>query len=584
MMLSPPISMRLLSAIFLLTAHTVSAAVIEHGPIVHWNQDPGKACRIVWLDRAGSSAIEGKWSRGPAGFGYGDGDDATQFSNMRGRFTSIAIRRAVGIPAGLPPDAALFLRVNYDDGFIAWLGGKEIARRNITQGDGPLRAANSHEAGKWEEIPLGKLTDHPKLAGAVLALRGFNNEIKSSDFTLHAELVAKAANREWPIIARGATWEYLANAEPENGWWNLTKIKPTAAGSASGESMQVRYRVKGDSIWKTETVHSQPFANSQHRVMQAELKGLPYGKDIEFEAIDINNASSGTYAFRMPPVSGPIRFVTGGDLYHKRKPMDQMNQVAGKQDPLFALIGGDLAYADDDSLERWFEYIDSWTANARTPDGRLIPKIVAIGNHEIKGHGFHPTDAPGPEAATMFYSIFTFPEGKNATHVVDIGSSLSLIQLDSGHTKNIADQNIWLERTLGARRGVSQIFVTYHRPAWGCGAKDDSMDIRRNWCPRFEHHRVSAVFESDHHVFSRSHPLLNGKIDPENGIPYLGSGAWSVAVRKVDPRDLKKRPWIASAAAVNHLYLIESQPGSYTATAIDIDGKAFDRFPRTWKR
>ena len=145
----------------------------------------------------------------------------------------------------------------------------------------------------------------------------------------------------------------------------------------------------------------------------------------------------------MPPaIGGPVRFVTGGDLYHKS---DRMDRRAGSEDPLFALIGGDLAYANDVSLDGWFDYVDSWAANARTPDGRLLPKVVVIGNHETIGAGYHPNDAPGPEAARMFYSIFKYPDANMATHAVDFGSGLSLVILDSEYTRNISAQNEWLD-------------------------------------------------------------------------------------------------------------------------------------------
>lgn len=576
--------MRLTLCLLLPFAHNLMGAVIDHGPIVHWNQDPGKSCQIVWLERSEQEGIEGRWSQGAGGFGYGDADDATTLSKMKGRYQSMAIRNTVQIPAGIPANASLVLRVDYDDGFIAWIDGQEIARRNLRGAAGDLRAAQSHEAGTWEEIPLGKLVDRPKLAGSRLALRGFNNEIGSSDFTLHPELLARSGNREWQLVAQGQSWEYLANAEPEQGWQQRELAQPANPVSPTPSGLRLRHRPKGTTLWKTVTVSRQPFAKSRHGVLRATIQGLPYGKDIEFQVIDSSEKTSPAYSFRMPATTGPIRFVTGGDLYHKRQPMDEMNRVAGKLDPLFALIGGDLAYANDSSLDRWFDYIDSWAAHARTPDGRLVPKVVAIGNHEIKDHGFHPTDAPGPEAASMFYSIFKFPGDGSATHAVDVGDRLSLVMLDSGHTRNIAAQNDWLKSTLAARRSVPNLFVAYHRPAWGCGAKDDSKDIQQNWCPIFENQRVSAVFEYDHHVFCRSHPLTKGKIDPENGIPYLGSGAWSVAVRKIDPKQLKKRPWVAASGAVNHLYLVETEPSGYTATAIDIKGKPFDRFHRVWKR
>jgi hypothetical protein len=287
----------------------------------------------------------------------------------------------------------------------------------------------------------------------------------------------------------------------------------------------------------------------------------------------------------MPPANrSDMRFVTGGDLYHSRGPMDRMNRRAGLEDPLFALVGGDLAYANDIKMDRWFDYIDSWAANARTPDGRLLPKVVAIGNHEIKGAGYHPNDAPGPEAASMFYGIFQFPGNNHATHCVDFGDWISFVMLDSGHTKNIAAQNPWLEQALVSRNRVPHLFVCYHRPAWGIGAKPDAVEIQREWCPLFERHRVTAVFENDHHVFSRSHPIKAGAIDHENGIPYLGSGSWSVGVRPVDPKEVKKRPWIAASGSYNHIYVVDTTAGGYTAVAKDIEGREVDRSERQWRR
>jgi hypothetical protein len=578
--------MRVPLFLWLSVSAVFSAAVVEHGPLVHWNQDPSKSCQIVWLERNGRVGEEGKWALGPAGFGYGDGDDATVFGRMKDRFLSVAIRTVVKPPADVPPNAVLVLRVNYDDGFIAWLGGREIARRNVSEKDGGTRAAGTHDAAGFENIPLGKMARFLTESGAVLALQGFNNNLKSSDFSLHATLVAKSGAKEWPLVTMGQAWEYLANAEPAEGWRTTTAgLVPESGGGLSTKTFDLRYRATGAVEWLNSPVTTQPFAGSSDQVLHSELKGLPAGKDIEFQIHEKAVGDSEIFRFRMPPqVSRPVRFVTGGDLYHSRGTMDRMNRRAGEEDPLFALIGGDLAYANDVAIERWFDYVDSWTANARTPDGRLLPKIVAIGNHETLGAGYHPNDAPGPEAARMFYSIFKFPEGKNATHTVDFGSWLSFVMLDSGHTKTIASQNAWLEGALQARRDVPNLFVAYHRPAWGSGVKEDSVEIQRDWCPLIERHRVTAVFEYDHHVFCRSHPIKGGVIDETNGIPYLGSGAWSVAVRPVDAKKLKKRPWVAASGAFNHIYLIETRDHGYTATAMDIDGKVIDRSERKWNR
>jgi acid phosphatase type 7 len=584
--LPPRIGSALMKTLFcysLLLLAPLRSALVEYGPIVHWNQDPTKSCRIVWIERADQVGEEGKWAIGPAGFGYGDDDDTTIFGKMQDRFSSLAIRREVKLPPDTDPNAELVLRVTYDDGFIAWLDGREIARRNVVSKDGKTRAEKSHEAGRWEEILVGKAHRFLGPEAKVLALRGFNIEPGSSDFTLHAALVAQKDKKEWPVISAGEAWEYLANAEPEAGW--RSRVLNLKAPSPADKSFTLRHRAAGQSEWIPAAVVSRSLAGSEHRVFHAELKNLPAGRDIQFEIAGESAAASEPYSFRMPPAkAAPIRFITGGDVYHAREPMNQMNRRAGEEDPLFALIGGDLAYANDVALDRWFHYIESWADNARTPDGRLVPKVVAIGNHEALGAGYHPNDAPGPDAARMFYSIFNFPVKDNATHVVDFGSWLSLVMLDSGHTRTIAAQTDWLERALTERRGVPNLFVAYHRPAWGSGTKDDAVEIQREWCPVIERHRATAVFEYDHHVFCRTHPIKGGVVDETHGVPYLGSGSWSVTPRLIDPAELRKRPWVAAALPVNHIYIVETKEHGYTATAKDIAGNVIDRSERSWKR
>lgn len=561
------------------------AVGFDHGPLVQWSGDPKTTAQIRWIERAEDKAVEGRWAIGPAGFGYGDGDDATVLPGMAKRYGRLAIRRQVELPEGIPADTRLYLRVNYDDGFIAWLGGKEVARRNVTGSADGAKVPDDHEAGDWEEIILGKAGDLLGGGGKVLALEGYNVNPSSSDFTLDVEVVAKHEGKTVPVIAKGARWEYLAGRSPEDGWQAKGGVIDGAAVAKGDRVAALRYRAKGSAAWKSLPVDGHSFAGTRHRVRSVALKQLPPGTDIEFQLTAGDGSNSAPHRFRtMAADDRKIRFVTGGDLYHKRAPMDAMNRRAGMEDPMFALLGGDLAYTNNAAPERWFDFIDSWVDNACTPDGRLLPMVLAIGNHEVIGGGYRPNDAPGAGAATEFFSLFHMRREGLASDCFDIGKDFSIVLLDSGHAATIDSQTEWLDAELSKRRGVKRLFVCYHRPAWGCGAKEDAVEIQRAWCPLFDRFRVDGVFENDHHTFSRSHPLLGGRIDEARGIPYLGSGAWSVDVRAVDPAQLKKRPWIAKALAVNHLYVVEAGDQGWTATAKTADGKAFDRIERPWRR
>ena len=129
------------------------------------------------------------WLTGKAGFGYSDNDDATPITNMRGNFGYLCLRREFNLTGSEDP-ALLRLKVSYDDGFIAYLNGREVLRVNAETGAlDTIRGVSPHEAhNKFEvfalTVPAGVLKTGPN----VLAIEGYNDNLDSSDFTLHPSL------------------------------------------------------------------------------------------------------------------------------------------------------------------------------------------------------------------------------------------------------------------------------------------------------------------------------------------------------------------------------------------------------------
>lgn len=326
------------------------------------------------------------------------------------------------------------------------------------------------------------------------------------------------------------------------------------------------------------------FGSTPHAVHSVDLKALQPATTYTVTIAD-GTKETRRVSFRTAPAeAGPgFRFVTGGDMYHKRNLLDAMNRRAGELDPVFALIGGDLAYANNKSADKWMEWLDSWAKCAVAPDGRAIPMTVVIGNHEVEGAGYRPKDAPPVEKADMYFSLFK-PGAKHDYQTLDFGKSLGFILLDSGHSANINDQTAWLAKALEERKDFPRLMVCYHRPAWGSGIKDDAVDIQREWCPLFENAMVDVVFENDHHGYKRTHPIRNGIRDDVAGIPYLGDGAWGVTVREAPEKEIAKRPWLAKAAPINHLFLVTLTEEGFRYEAMTSDGKIFDRLERGLRR
>ena len=276
----------------------------------------------------------------------------------------------------------------------------------------------------------------------------------------------------------------------------------------------------------------------------------------------------------------PVRFLNGGDTMATREMFEAMNRQAALLEPDFVVLGGDLAYENGIWAMRVVEWLQSWTRTAVTKDGRLLPLVAGIGNHEVRGHynGKVPGDAP------YYYGLFTLSDGR-ASRTLDFGRYLSLVLLDSAHTEPIQGaQTQWLERALLERTEQQFLFPFYHYPAWGTtkapkqGTPLDNpvaIAIRSHWVPLFERFGISAAFEHDHHNFKRTHRILDGKRDDERGLLYLGDGAWGVLVRTVPPEG--SAWWLAKAEARNHLWCIDLRGDGVAAIrAFDVQGNVFD--------
>ena len=143
--------------------------------------EPSSTWRTLGFDDA-------LWKNGPSGFGFGDNDDATTVPSTN----SIYIRKSFSVTDAVNVDTA-FLHVDYDDAFVAYLNGIEIARSNIgTKGIPPaynLTAASNHEAvmysgGAPEVFPVANIRSLLKIGDNILTMQVHNINSTSSDLTL----------------------------------------------------------------------------------------------------------------------------------------------------------------------------------------------------------------------------------------------------------------------------------------------------------------------------------------------------------------------------------------------------------------
>ena len=131
---------------------------------------------------------DSEWAAGPSGFGYGDGDDSTVVAPT----ISLYLRKKFLIDNANDVRQAI-LHVDYDDAFVAYLNGVEIARANIgSPGIPPLFnqvADSAHEAqmyqgGAPEMFVLNSPQSLLQAGENVLAIQVHNVGLTSSDLSL----------------------------------------------------------------------------------------------------------------------------------------------------------------------------------------------------------------------------------------------------------------------------------------------------------------------------------------------------------------------------------------------------------------
>jgi len=139
---------------------------------------------------------DSKWKSGKTGFGYGDGDDNTRLENMYGNFDKVYIRSSFSFEKGSRP---LHLYMYFDDAFIAYVNGKEVARSSVDS-SGNVRPTRDPKIKRYTiKLPSAQNNLY------TLAIEGFNNHKKSSDFSLLPWLGTKylnASQRKWMAIPK----------------------------------------------------------------------------------------------------------------------------------------------------------------------------------------------------------------------------------------------------------------------------------------------------------------------------------------------------------------------------------------------
>ena len=137
------------------------------------------------------------WPTGRAPFGFGQPLIGTALTSSP---VTTYFRKEFAVSDEPASITNLMLTANYDDGFVAYLNGQEIARRSIPAGAvNAFSLADAHAGGAYETMDLTASRHHLRRGRNVLAVELHQQQISESDLVWDAELTYAAKGGVGPI-------------------------------------------------------------------------------------------------------------------------------------------------------------------------------------------------------------------------------------------------------------------------------------------------------------------------------------------------------------------------------------------------
>jgi acid phosphatase type 7 len=290
------------------------------------------------------------------------------------------------------------------------------------------------------------------------------------------------------------------------------------------------------------------------------------------------------YFITAPTGDEPIKLLSGGDSrmggdkprYAGRTPhVDRqamnrvMSQLLEENPDILALAhGADWGTtADWRHLYWWFEDNEL----VKTSDNRLLPFIVARGNHDEE-IGFQESFWLAEITDQISFGYY-FTTRIGSTVLFTLNSEISIA----------GDQREWLEEELeelmSGESAPKWLMAQYHRPAYPVAkefTRHEFTRVRENWTPIFDQYQFDLGLESDGHLLKRTMPIRN--FEPhKDGVVYIGEGGLGVPQRiPVDGLWFVQEPGFAASA--HHVWLLDVTPESIGVKAIGENMEVIDEY------
>jgi hypothetical protein len=397
------------------------------------------------------------------------------------------------------PDAqrvrVLELRIAYNDAFIAYVNGREVARRGIPPGAVQPAVPHGPEIEHiYLAVPREVPTPSPQgnlLAIAVYPYPGRNTLIPAAP----AAAVGLAAASGVRIVRGpylGAPGESKTRARMQVIWetdlpaTGRVVVEPAAGASPGAPAMQVRTGAA---------------ATRQIVAVDVLERGARYRYRVEVEGAAGDTTRSAPAHFEtLPAPPAPLHFAVYGDMrYSGHEAHRTIVDALTREAPPLIFNTGDMTDqgAEESNWQRYFEIT--------APMGAIAPVIPTLGNHDAARAGL---------GAPKTWALFGMPTPAPPFWTsMDLGGA-HFVVLDTNDAANPA-QREWLQDDLArARRHHARaVFAFCHEPPWSHGLHGDSHRMVRDYTPLLAAGHVDVLFCGHDHIYERGFgPTPSGKL------------------------------------------------------------------------
>jgi len=292
----------------------------------------------------------------------------------------------------------------------------------------------------------------------------------------------------------------------------------------------------------------------------ADISGLQPGTNYYFIIKDISGISKRYWFKTAPGKPEPFTFVAGGDTKSLGEALEAgraSNRLVAKLRPLFVMFNGDFTSGNGTNPDNWKIWLDDWQDLTTCADGRMIPIIPVMGNHE---------NGNKRNLNIIFNAPYQYNDTSHIYYSLNVGGKLMHITALNTEIRTDSLQKKWLVQDLKAHSDFHFKVAAYHKPLFPhTQGKRENPVIYKSWANTFYKYGLDLSFDADSHMHKITFPVkpdsshaadMGFVRDDENGTMYIGEGSWGATPRENND----DKSWTLSSGSFNQIKWVHVFP------------------------